>query len=53
MNDAPEKAPAKKVKVELNQAHTHASEDFKAGDKIDVRPHTADYLEKRKIGKRA
>ncbi len=44
---------AKTVKVKLNQAHTHAGKDFKKDDEISVRPHTADYIEKHKIGARA
>lgn len=47
--DAPK---AKTVKVKLNQAHTHAGQEFKKDDVIDVRPHTADYIEKHKIGAR-
>lgn len=48
----PTKQPAKLVKVKLNQAHTHRGQPCKKDDTIDVRPHTAEYLEKKKIGTR-
>lgn len=46
-------AEAKTVKVKLNQAHTHKRKAHKAGETIDVAPHTAEYLVKQKIGERA
>lgn len=46
------KPKAKAVDVKLNQAHTHKRTPHKAGETIQVLPHTADYLEKRKIGTR-
>ena len=39
-----EKKTPKRVEVELNQAHTHKRKPYKAGDKIEVLPHTAESL---------
>jgi molybdopterin converting factor small subunit len=52
MTDKAKTDAPKTVTVELNQAHTHQRENYKMGDKIQVLPHVADYLEAENIGKR-